>query len=169
LLLEAKRDTGNFVIYKDGTIKYFETLVLKTSVVSLPFLLGDRRIKIYKEEIIAYQTEDYYAISQISYSRSAHSKIATECLPGFAVRIATGKLNVYERLCSHSNTCKRDFFIQVGSNGAVFDYSPELMNSVLKYHYDAYNFFNYKRKVSLKERIYTAADLYNNAESFSKK
>jgi hypothetical protein len=169
LLLQAKADTGCFAVYKDGSIKNFRKLLLKTSVVSVPYLLADDSLKIFKDEIYAYQTEEYYAINQIRYNRSSHSKIATECLPGFAIRIASGKLNVYERICYHSNTCKRDYFIQVGTHGAVYDYTPELMNTVLRHHYDAYNYFNRKGKMSLKERIYTSVELYNNAPSFTKK
>src|SRR5688572_28329951 len=82
LLQNAKVDTSCFVLYKDGTIKTYNTLELKTRMISPPYLLADGKIKIKKEDVEAYQTEDYYAISQENYSKQPHSKLAIECLPG---------------------------------------------------------------------------------------
>ncbi len=168
ILRNAKEtENGCFVIYKDGRTEFYKTLVLKTSMINAPYLLADGHLKITNNEIEAYQTENYYAVSQSTVNDS-HSKIAIECLPGFAVRIAKGRLNVYDRRCFRSNA-NREFYIQAGSNKPIYEYSPDLMNAVIKYHYEAYNYFNSTKKAKLLTKIYTAADLYNNAPSYTKK
>ncbi len=168
ILRNAKETpTGCFVIFKDGRTEFYNTLVLKTSMLTTPYLLADGHLKISNNEIEAYQTEKYYAVSQVTIN-DPHSKIAIECLPGFAVRIAKGRLNVYDRRCLHSST-SRDFYIQAGSDKPIYEYSPDLMNAVIKYHYEAYNYFNNTKKAKLLTKIYTAADLFNNAPSFTKK
>lgn len=168
ILRNAKEtNSGCFVIFKDGRTEFYKTLILKTSMVSLPYLLADGKIKITREEVEAYQTENYYAVSQLTYN-DEHSKVAIECLPGFAVRIAKGNLNVYDRRCLRSSV-GREFYIQAGANKPIYEYSPDLMNAVIKYHYEAYNYFNKNKKTKLLTKIYTTADLFNNAPSYTKK
>ena len=168
ILLNAKEtETGCFVIFKDGRTEFYQTLVLKTSMINAPYLLADGNTRISGNEVEAYQTEKYYAVSQVTVN-DLHSKIAIECLPGFAVRIAKGRMNVYDRRCLRTGA-SREFYIQAGDNKPIFEYSPDLMNAVIKYHYEAYNYFNSSKKAKLLTKIYTAADMYNNAPSYTKK
>jgi hypothetical protein len=85
-----------FVQYTDGSIKNFSSLRLVTGVYKTPHLLADGKIKIYPGEITAYQNKDHFAISSTGFLDGTHkSNLAVETLPGFAVRIAAGHLNVY--------------------------------------------------------------------------
>lgn len=168
-LQEAREpNLGCFVLLNDGTLTSYKTLKMKTGVFITPYLLADGKIKIEGSEVEAYQTNEYFAISQQG-DEASHSKIAKECLPGFAVRIARGKLNLYDRICLHSDTGNRDYFIQVGNGSPIYDYSPELMNAVIKYHYEAYNYFNNTQRAKLATKIITATDIFNNEPSFTRK
>jgi hypothetical protein len=148
---------------KDGRIRHFNSLKLVTGVFTAPHLLADDGIKIYPSEIVAYQNKDHYAVSQTMLAGGRKSYVATETLPGFAVRIAEGKLNIYAKKFNSGAKCAEEYFMQWGNDGKIYAYTPELMNDILKDNPEAANYFkNKKNKVSLSKKLQTTASLYNN-------
>ena len=96
--VDAKVETGScFVLFNDGTVQHYSTLKLVTGVLITPHLLADNRIVIQAKDIKAYQDNQRYAVSSSSLKTVKTSYVAVETLPGFAVRLVQGKLNVYSR------------------------------------------------------------------------
>lgn len=164
-LLESKLPSYQcFVELTDGTIRNFTTLVLVTSIYKSPHLLADGKIKIYSTDIISYQNKDHFAIAAAGFSYGGHkSKIASETLPGFAVRIAAGRLNVYIKKYKNDHTVIDEFFLQEG-NGQVLAYTPELMDALIKNNPEALDFYNNNRRlVKLTKQLKLTARIFNNA------
>jgi len=158
-----------FVQLNDGTIKHYSSLKLVTSVFAAPHLLADGKIKIKASQITAYQNTDHYAVSQKTFCCGRKSHVATETLPGFAVRTVKGKLNIYCKKYFNGQVAVDEYFLQSGDEGKIFAYSPELMNELVKDNADAYNFFNSKKfKGSLPEKLHATAHLYNNGQLMTK-
>lgn len=159
-----------FVQLKDGSIKNYQSLKLVKGVFTTPHLLADGKIKIEASELIAYQNQDHYAISQSLITNGRKSFVAIETLPGFAVRIAKGKLNIYCKKFYNGRAAVDEYFIQEGSNGNIVAYSPELMKNLIKESDEAMNFFS---KLKMKDRdmarkLQTTAELYNNTQLMTK-
>jgi hypothetical protein len=113
--------SGCFVEFTDGTIKKYNTLKLMRGVMKTPHLLADGKIKIEAREIKAYQNADHYAISQLLYSPKKPSYVAIETLPGFAVRIARGNVNMYVRKFYNTQNAVDEFFVQ-SPDGQITEY-----------------------------------------------
>ncbi|MEO7523370.1 MAG: hypothetical protein ABIT58_04710 [Ferruginibacter sp.] len=154
---------GCFVEMKDGTIKNYSRLQLMTSVYRAPHLLADGGIKIDAAEILAYQSRKHYAINASGFSYGGHkSNIATETLPGFAVRIATGHLNVYIKKFKANGKVMDEYFLQE-NEGQVLVYTPELMSALVKNSPEALAFFNnHKKRLKLTRELKLTARIYNN-------
>jgi len=170
-LQHSKDEASNcFVKKEDGTVIHYETLKLVTGFLKTPYLLADGKTKIYSSEIIAYQTEDYYAISEVKFAYEGHpSKLAVETLPGFAVRLAKGKINIYSRKYSVGKVAADEYFLQEGK-GLIYAYSPELMDNLIRKHPEALKFYNtYKEKLPLTKDLKNTAFIYNNAHMVSKR
>ncbi|MBS1929301.1 MAG: hypothetical protein IT254_04875 [Chitinophagaceae bacterium] len=153
-----------FIEKKDGSIAYFQTLELVTGPFKSPYLLADGKSKIKGSDIIAYQNQHYYAVSQIMFTNKKVSHVATETLPGFAVRLAKGKLNIYCAKVYNGHNAVDEFFIQSG-NGKILPYSTELLTEAIKDNPQAYEFFmSADDKGSLPERIHSTARIYNTGQ-----
>ena len=164
-LLESKLPSYQcFVELTDGSIIDFTTLELVTGMYKSPHLLADGKVKIYPNEITSYQNKDHFAISSAGFSYGGHkSNIASETLPGFAVRIAAGRLNVYIKKYKNDHTVIDEFFLQEGS-GQVLAYTPELMDALIKNNPEALDFFNNNRKqVRLTKQLKSTARIFNDA------
>ncbi len=175
--VQLKKDIGDpkekplacFVQMKDGTIKNYTSLKLVTGIFSAPHLLADDKIKIYPSEIKAYQDKDHYAISQVNFASGRHTYVAVETLPGFAIQISNGKINLYCKKFFNGTRTIDEFFLQSGSDGPIFAYTPALMAELLKDNTDALNFFNSKIKHSaLPEKLLATVAMINNAGMVSK-
>ena len=153
-----------FVQMVDGSFKNYSSLQLVTGIYKEPHLLADGKLKIYPEEIIAYQNKRHYAISAGGFSYGGHkSNLASETLPGFAIRIATGRLNVYVKKYRENNTVMDEYYFQEG-NGHILVYSPELMSALIKNEPEALEFFNnYKKRIKLTKELKATAKLYNDS------
>ncbi len=153
-----------FVQLVDGTIKNYSTLQLVTSIYKAPHLLADGKTKIYPEEIIAYQNRKHYAISAAGFSYGGHkSNIASETLPGFAVRIATGRLNVYVKKYRANDRIVDEYYFQEGK-GQILVYSPELLDALIKNEPEALEFFNNHRKhIKVTRELKATAKIYNDS------
>jgi hypothetical protein len=160
---------GCFVQFNNGTIKQFTTLKLVTGVLTTPHLLGDGKVVINAKEIIAYQNNRHYAVSSKILSSLKSANVAVETLPGFAVKIISGKLNVYSRKYYNGANSAEEYFLQSGNDGYIVSYSKEALISLLKEDAKASEFFNSKVKsVSGPQKILAAIEMYNNGQLMTK-
>ena len=160
-----------FVQLNNGTIKNYATLQLVTGMFKAPHLLADGKIKIHASEIKAYQNNDHYAVSQNTFCCGRKSYVAVETLPGFAVRIIKGKLNVYVKKFFNGQHAVDEYFLQSG-DGKIVPYSPEVMNDMVKSNSSAYDLFNSNVKKNTSntfEKIQAVAYLFNNTDQFISK
>ena len=132
-IVDSKESTlACFVQMNDGTIKNYTTLKLVTGVFITPHLLADGKTKIFPTEIKAYQNEEHYAISQTTFVSGRNTFVAVETLPGFAIRVAKGKVNVYCKRYYNGSMVTDEFFLQNGDNGQIFAYSAGLVSLLEK-------------------------------------
>lgn len=165
----TKEEAACFVQMNDGTVKNYSTLKLVTGVFKTPHLIADGNIIISADKVAAYQSKEQYAISQKGFTTIQPSYVATDALPGFAVRVAKGKLNVYAIKYYNGHNTTEKFFLQIGDDGAIVPYKYELMSDLVKDNIEAYNFFNKKKKtIALNKRLLVTADMYNNSSYISK-
>ena len=159
----------NFVKKKDGSVVYYKSLKLVKGAFTAPHLLADNKLKIKPSEILAYQNEDHYAISQTQFVDGKKSNIAVETLPGFAVRVVFGKLNVYCKKYFNGRAAIDEFFIQSGNDGQIFAYTPELMKKMISDNKEALSYFNVELpKDDNQKKLQATAEMYNNAMLVSK-
>ncbi len=164
---ESKADF--FIQKKDGSVQNFKSLKLVTGVFKTPHLLADGKIKIESKDVAAYQNSDHFAISDEYIEGERKAKVAIGSLPGFAVRVAKGKLNVYSRKYYNGKNAADELFIQDGNNGKIVPYTPELMASILKDHPSALNALNSKNNQgNLTQKLQAVADIYNRDQLMSK-
>jgi hypothetical protein len=120
-----------FVKFKDGRICLYQSLKLVKGAFTSPHLLADNKLRINPSEILAYQNEDHYAVSQLLIEDGKKSTISIETLPGFAVRLIEGKLNLYCKKYYNGNSAVDEYFVQLGKDGKILSYSPELLKTLL--------------------------------------
>lgn len=175
-VIEEKNDVKNtkstssscFVIMTDGSTKYYTTLKLVTGVLITPHLLADNKIIINAKDVLAYQDKNRYAISHSLLTTKKKSYVAAETLPGFAVRIAEGKLNVYSRKYYNGNNAVTEYFLQSG-DGDVVSYSPDLMNELVKDSPKASDYYNSNLKIAPNsKKLLATADIYNQSQLLTK-
>ena len=164
-----KNDAGLcFVQMNDGTTMYYANLKLVTGILKTPYLLADRTVKINANDIKAYQDATHYAVSQKTFCCGRLSYIAKGTLPGFAVRVIKGNLNVYVKKYINGPQVVDEYFLQSGTDGKIFAYSTETMQDLVKNNKEAYNYFNSftnkKTKKNMPKRLLVTADLYNNGQ-----
>jgi hypothetical protein len=169
--IESSKETAAscFVQFNDGSIKNYNSLKLVTGVLVTPHLLADGKTKIAPDDIKAYQNKDHYAISQRQCSCGRKSNIAVEALPGFAVRIAKGKLNIYTKKFYNGTRAVDEFYLQQGNDGQIIAYSPTLMSSLLKNNPEALDFFKSKKyNNSIPKKLQLTAAIFNKEQLMSK-
>ncbi len=158
-----------FVQFNDGSIKQYATLKLVTGVLVTPHLLADEKTIINAKDIKAYRSDKHFAVSEKSLVTKKTGLVALETLPGFAIRIVSGKLNVYSRKYYNGNNAVDEYFIQNGNEGPIVAYSADLMKNILKSNAKALEYYNSKEKISPKsKKLIASADLYNSGELVSK-
>jgi transglutaminase-like putative cysteine protease len=158
-----------FVQKNDGVILNFSSLKLVNTVFNDPYLLADSKTRIYPKEIKAYQDKDYYFVSQNGFINARKSYVSTEALPGFAVKLVSGKLNVYRKKFYNGTNAADEFYLQSGEQGQIVRYSPKIMKELLKDNTEAASYFNSRSKnISLSQRILSTAALVNNDRGVTK-
>ncbi len=166
---DPKKEILCFVQMKDGTVKNYSTLKLITGVFKTPHLLADGNTIIKAEEIKAYQSKEHYAVSQKEFTDAKQSYVAKDALPGFAVRIAAGKINVYSLKYYNGHNTTEKLFLQPGDDAQIVACTPELMNELVKDNSDAYAFFNDKNQTAtVTKKILATVEIYNNPGDVSK-
>jgi hypothetical protein len=158
-----------FVQFNDGTVKQYSSLKLVTGVLVTPHLLADNKIVVNSKDIMAYQDSRVYAVSSKIITSNKKSKVAVDALPGFAVKLISGKLNVYSRKYYNGGHTVEEFFLQQGNDGFIVAYSKEVLKSMLKEDQKALEFFNNKTKVSpWSKKLIAAVEIYNGGTMITK-
>jgi hypothetical protein len=157
-----------FVKKKDGTVEYYQTLKLVKGVFKAPHLLADGKTKIEAKDIIAYQNDQHFAISQETFAGGKKSFVAVETLPGFAIRISKGKMNVYCKKFYNGRAAVDEFYLQLGDEGSILPYSADLMTSMISNNNEALSYFSANPEEMLTKKIQIVADLYNNSALITK-
>ncbi len=158
-----------FVRLNDGSIRQFTTLRLVTGLLTSPHLLGDGKVVINAKEIIAYQNDRHYAVSAKILTSKKSANVSVQTLPGFAVKILSGKLNVYCRKYYNGANTSDEYFLQNGNDGYIVAYSKDALKVMLKEDAKASEFFNSKTKVSpMSKKILAAVEMYNNSQLMTK-
>ena len=163
-LTASKELTGSsFVTYKNGSTVYYSKLELKKGIFTAPHLLADDKIVIKSSEIISYQNENHYAISQSLFMNGRKSFVAKETLPGFATRIVKGKLNVYCKPYFYGHGSINEYFIQSNNDGKIYAYTAEKMKQIIQENETALNYFIEASAETEPQILITqTADIYNN-------
>ncbi len=169
-IVNSKESTAEcFVKMNDGSVREYKSLKLVTGPFISPYLLADGKAKIKASQILAYQNKDHYAVSQRTFCCGRVSHVATETLPGFAVRTVKGRLNVYCKKYYNGQVTADEYFLQAGNDGKIQPYSPELMSQLVKDNTGAIAVFNDKKfKGHLPERLHATAQLYNGGQFVTK-
>lgn len=170
-IINSKENTAAacFVKMNDGSLREYKSLKLVTSAFHTPYLLADGKTKIKASQITAYQNKDHYAVSQKTFCCGRISHVATETLPGFAIRTVKGRLNVYCKKYYNGQVAADEFYLQAGNDGKIQPYSPELLNQLVKDNAEALTFFNDRKvKAHLAEKLHATAQLYNGAQFVTK-
>lgn len=117
-----------FVELNDGSIKKYASLKLVTGIFTTPHLLADGKIVIHPKELKAYRDLNYYAVSQKQFYTGAKAYVATHVLPGFAVRVVKGNLNLYALQFYGSGNVYKKYFLQNGADGEILPFSADLLS-----------------------------------------
>ena len=158
-----------FIQLNDGTIKQYTSLKLVTGVLTSPHLLADNKEVINSKDIMAYQDNRHYAVAAKILTSKRNSYVAAETLPGFAVKVIAGKLNVYCRKYYNGANAVDEYFLQNGNDGYIVAYSKTVLKSMLKEDTKALEYFNSKVKTSFKsKKLLTAVEMYNNSRLLTK-
>jgi hypothetical protein len=161
---------SSFVTYKNGTTVYYSKLQLKKGIFTTPHLLADDKIVIKSSEIIAYQNEAHYAISQTLFVNGRKSFVSKETLPGFATRIVKGKLNVYSKPYFYGHGSVDEYFIQSNNDGKIYAYSPVQLKQLIQENETALNYFiEAASETETPNLIVQTADIFNNQSVVSSK
>lgn len=154
--------SGVFVVRKDGQVVHYQTLTLETGMFRAPHLLADGRIRIQPGDISAYQNHQHYAISQDQFSSGRKSYVAVETLPGFAVRLVKGKLNVYCKKFYNGRAAIDEFYVQSAHDGKIYAYSPDVLSTLIQGNDEAMGYFKQSQtKTELNKKILTTAAIFN--------
>lgn len=168
--LDSKATLSNcYIQKKDGSIANFSTLRMVNSVFNDAYLLADNKTRIYPKEIMAYQTNEYYAVSQSRFSNGRKSHVSIDCLPGFGLRIAKGKLNVYTKKYFNGTLAVDEYYLQSGDDGPIRVYTPKLIREMLKQDATATSYFQANEKTkSLGDLLSATASLINTGNLVTK-
>jgi hypothetical protein len=154
---------GSFVKMKDGSVLHYKTLELVKGVFTAPHLLADGNTRIFAADILAYQNQDHYAISQSTFSSGRKSSIAVETLPGFAIRMTKGKLNIYCKKFYNGHAAVDEFFIQSNRDGQIYSYTPDLLKVMIQDNQQALAYFNESQpETEISKTLKATAEIYNN-------
>ena len=158
-----------FVQFKDGKIVNYQSLQLVNAVFNDAYLLADGKLRLYPKDIKSYQTGNYYAVSQTIFANGRKSRVAIDCLPGFAIRIAKGKLNIYCKQFYNGAHAVDEFYLQSGEDGPIVVYAPKLMEELLKGNEAAAAWFKANlKKTALHKNLQATVALVNKESLLSK-
>ena len=154
-----------FVQLNDGSIKQYHSLKLVTGVLTKPHLVANDKEVINTKDIIAYQDKSHYAVAAKLLTGKRSGAVPTETLPGFAVKILSGKLNLYRRSYYNGANTTAAYFLQEGEEGHIIAYSKEALQIMLGEDKKALHYFNSKTKKAAQSKIIIATVAMYNGNS----
>jgi len=158
-----------FVQLNDGSIKQYHSLKLVTGVLTTPHLLADNNIVINAKDIIAYQDGSRYAVSAKLLTSKKEGYVAAEALPGFAIKLLSGKLNLYSRKYYNGASTSEEYFLQDGNDAHIIAFSKEALKSMLREDTKALEYFNSRPKQAQQsKKIIATVDMHNNNQLVTK-
>lgn len=158
-----------FVKRNDGTFEYFNSLKLVKGLFTSPHLLADEKYVIKASEITAYQNKEHYAVSQNNITGGKKSYLAVETLPGFAVRVVSGKLNLYRKKFYNGHGSSDEYFIQSGDEGNIVVYKPELLKNLIQNNEIAMSYLSDDKEIKdISQYLETVTEIYNITQYVSK-
>lgn len=161
--------TGCFVQFTDGTIQEYKTLKLVTGIFKTPHLVANDSIVIYASQVSAYQNEECFAVSQKEFGENKKTLVAKDALPGFAVRVVTGRLNVFSIKFYNGHNTTEKLFIQNGAKGDITACTHELLEELIKENADAVSILHVKSKpLNDPKKFLAAVEAFNNSKLISK-
>jgi hypothetical protein len=153
---------GCYVQLNSGEVKSFASLKVVTGIFKTPHLVANDSIVFTAAEVKAYQTQTHYAISHKMIEGGKTSFVAKESLPGFAVRIVSGRINVYAIKYYNGQNIGEQLFLQYGNDGAITKCTKDCLQQLIKDNEEASAFLsNCKNKSAAKKLLATVA-IYNN-------
>jgi hypothetical protein len=162
------KSTETFVLLTDGTVNRYQSLKLVTGVFTSPYLLADGHIKISPQAVKAYQSDGGYAISQSLISNARRSYVSVDALPGFAIRVVQGKINVYSKKYYNGRAAVDEFYIQAGEQGEIVKYNADQFRQMLAGNTRALQYFNNLKEKDLFKKLQATASIYNQDQYMSK-
>jgi hypothetical protein len=156
-----------YVVNKDGSVTNYKSLKLVTAMLATPYLLADNSVKILPQDITAYKDKKYYAISQKEFYDEVKGHVATNVLPGFAVKEMSGQINVYSLQIYSIGKVYKKYFLQNGENGKIEAYTPALLKAYVSADGLAVQRVKIGKKVKAK-KIFSVVKEFNNADAMTK-
>lgn len=158
-----------FVEWDDGKIQHYTSLKLVTGILTTPHLLANNKIIIHAKDVMAYQDMEHYAVSSKILNSTKKSMVAADALPGFAIKVVSGKLNVYSRKYYNGANTVNEYFLQQGQDGFIVAYSKAVLKSMLQEDKRALEYFNKSKKISPEsKRLLATVEMYNNNQFVTK-
>lgn len=165
----TKRNAGCFVQYNDGSVKTYNSLKLVTGLFTSPHLLADGKIKIAADDICSYNNGNTVAISEKLFESKHNGKVAKEALPGFAICIVSGKVNVYSRKFYNGSKAVDELLVQEGNDGTILPCSKATMAVIMRDNPEALLLLNAKHKKTPEwKQLVEVATLYNSQQLMTK-
>lgn len=162
-------DKNCFVQWNDGSFDVFGKLELVTGPFTSPYLLADGQRKIEASQIKAYQNKEHYAISQQLIQKGRKTFVADGTLPGFAIRIAHGKFNLYAKKFHNGQHSVDEFFLQEGDKGHIFSCTNEVMTELLEKDPESFDFIYARMSTtSRSKKMQQLASLAKSNQSLTK-
>jgi hypothetical protein len=160
---------ANIVEFLDGTKVQYQSLKLVTGIFVSPHLLADGKTKLTSSKIKAYNDGKFYAVSQKLFYEKAKAHVATDVLPGFAIREVKGNLNLFTLQFHGSGNVYKKYFLQKGEEGKILPITKSNLKEILadEVSDDVINKL-VKKKVEPKI-IYQVVGEYNSANALTYK
>lgn len=157
-----------YVVNKDGSVTNYKSLKLVTAMLATPYLLADNAKKIMPQDITAYKDKKYYAISQSIFFNAVKGHVATNVLPGFAVKEMSGQINVYSLQIYSVGKVYKKYFLQKGEKGKIEEYTPTLLQVHLDGTLNTTRAIVIGKKMKAKKMFAVLKDANATAEAMSK-
>jgi hypothetical protein len=122
---------ANIVEFLDGTKVQYQSLKLVTGIFVSPHLLADGNNKLATSKIKAYNDGEFYAVSQKLFYDKAKAHVATDVLPGFAIREVKGNLNLFTLQFHGSGNVYKKYFLQKGDDGKILPITKTNLKEIL--------------------------------------
>jgi hypothetical protein len=127
-------DQVSYVRFKNGQMLYCQTLELKKGIFTSPHLIGDGWYKIETADVAEYKLNGQLAISEEKLNDKKHASVAIDALPGFAVQIIKGDLNVFHRKYFNGRNAVNRYYLQIGNEGPIMLYNTKEMKELIATH-----------------------------------